>query len=191
MRLIPTLLAGALLTAGCATTSVGSSSAPSNAIAVTVGSCHAGSDHGQPLPDPRCTPGAVNPAVTQADIATTICRSGWSTQQRQRYLPESLSSRFKRQVEDAYGMPHSTDAEGDHLISIELGGVPGPMPGVDFTRNFWPEKNDHPSPRYLNSKDRVENDLHAAVCSGRVPLAAAQAAITSDWTTAEQRLGIG
>ncbi len=29
-------------------------------------------------PDRRCTPGAVNPAVTQSTIDSTICRSGWT-----------------------------------------------------------------------------------------------------------------
>src|ERR1700687_6125535 len=30
-------------------------------------------------PDPRCTPGTVNPAVTQAMLGSTICRSGWTS----------------------------------------------------------------------------------------------------------------
>jgi hypothetical protein len=29
-------------------------------------------------PDPTCTPGALNPAVTQATIGSTICKSGWT-----------------------------------------------------------------------------------------------------------------
>jgi hypothetical protein len=32
-------------------------------------------DAGQ-LPDPRCTPGSIDPAVTQANIRRTICVSG-------------------------------------------------------------------------------------------------------------------
>lgn len=165
---------------------------PGQSATAPSGSCHARTEAGQPLPDPTCTPGATNPNVTQATIATTICRSGWATQQRQRYLPLSLSSKYKRQVEDAYGLPHSTDAEGDHDIPIEVGGLPGPMPGAPaFTANFWPERNDHPRPGVINSKDLVENALHAAVCSHRVTLAAAQQAIAGDWVTAEQRLGIG
>jgi hypothetical protein len=31
-----------------------------------------------PLPDPACTPGALNPDVTQASIGSTICVSGWT-----------------------------------------------------------------------------------------------------------------
>ena len=31
-----------------------------------------------PLPDPKLTPGAVNPDVTQQTIETTICVRGWT-----------------------------------------------------------------------------------------------------------------
>ena len=34
-------------------------------------------DRGQ-LPDPRCTPGSIDPYVTQADIRSTICKTGWT-----------------------------------------------------------------------------------------------------------------
>ena len=30
------------------------------------------------LPDRRCTPGAIDPAVTQADIQSTICVTGYA-----------------------------------------------------------------------------------------------------------------
>jgi hypothetical protein len=68
---------------------------------------------------------------------------------------------------------------GQHLVSLELGG------GPDDPRNLWPEP--HPSP---NPKDKIENNLHRAVCSHRITLATAQTAIASDWTTAEARLGL-
>lgn len=190
MRYLLTLLAAALLLTGCQATSVGSSTGTLNAT-VTASTCHARTENGQTLPDPSCTPGATNPAVTQANIGTTICASGWSTKERAKYLPESLSAKYKRQVEAAYGVPVVADDEGDHLIPIEVGGLPGPVTGAPaFILNYWPERNDHPKPGVLNSKDLVENALHDAVCSGRVHLADAQHAIASDWTTAEQRLGL-
>ncbi|MGW4529241.1 hypothetical protein [Amycolatopsis sp. NPDC004378] len=37
-----------------------------------------------PLPDPACTPGALNPDVTQASIGSTICVSGWTATIRPR-----------------------------------------------------------------------------------------------------------
>ena len=42
------------------------------------GTCHALGSGAYSRPDPRCTPGALNPAVTQGDISTTICKSGWT-----------------------------------------------------------------------------------------------------------------
>ena len=59
--------------------------------------------------------------------------------------------------------------------------------GSNDATNLWPEVG-KPSG---NPKDKVENALDAAVCDGRVSLAAAQQAIASDWLTAEKRLGIG
>ena len=132
-------------------------------------------DHGQ-LPDPRCTPGSIDPAVTQADIRSTICKSGYTKKVRP---PESQTERFKFEVAyPAYGDAHSKKTELDHLVSLELG-------GSNDAANLWPE-----SPPTPNPKDKVENALHAAVCGGRVTLAAAQNAIASDWLTAERKLGI-
>jgi hypothetical protein len=67
-------------------------------------------------------------------------------------------------------------AEFDH-IPLEVGGDP------NDPRNLWIEPNQSP-----NGKDRVESKLHDLVCDGRIPLAAAQAAIAADWTTALQAL---
>jgi len=132
-------------------------------------------DHGQ-LPDPRCTPGSIDPAVTQAGIRSTICKKGWTTTVRP---PESQTERFKYDVAyPAYGTPQSERTELDHLVPLELG-------GSNDATNLWPEYPPSPNP-----KDRVENALNAAVCDGRVKLAAAQAAIAADWLTAEKKLGL-
>jgi len=132
-------------------------------------------DHGQ-LPDPRCTPGSIDPAVTQADIRSTICKKGWTATVRP---PESQTERFKFDVAyPAYRTPQSERTELDHLVPLELG-------GSNDATNLWPE-----SPPTPNPKDKVENALNAAVCDGRVKLAAAQAAIAADWLTAEKKLGL-
>ena len=132
-------------------------------------------DHGQ-LPDPRCTPGSIDPAVTQAGIRSTICKKGWTTTVRP---PESQTERFKYDVAyPAYGTPQSERTELDHLVPLELG-------GSNDATNLWPEYPPTPNP-----KDKVENALNAAVCDGRVKLAAAQAAIAADWLTAEKKLGL-
>jgi len=135
-------------------------------------SCHALSG---PRPDPACTPGAIDPAVTQADIKTTICASGYTAKVRP---SSSATNRLKAQMYKAYGLSSGTVSELDHLVPLELG-------GANDAVNLWPEVGKLPNP-----KDKVENDLHAAVCSGKVSLAAAQKAIASDWVTAEKLLGL-
>jgi hypothetical protein len=132
-------------------------------------------DHAQ-LPDPRCTPGSIDPAVTQAGLRSTICKKGWTATVRP---PEAQTERFKYDVAyPAYGTPRSKRTELDHLVPLELG-------GSNDATNLWPEYPPTPNP-----KDKVEDALNAAVCAGRVTLAAAQDAIASDWITAEKKLGI-
>jgi len=137
-------------------------------------SCHT-RDRGQ-LPDPSCTPGSIDPAVTQASIKSTICRSGWTAKVRP---PEAQTERAKYHVAyPVYHIPDSAKSELDHLVPLELGG------SNDIT-NLWPEVGSQPNP-----KDKVEDALKRAVCDGKVSLARAQDAIASDWLTAEARLGL-
>ena len=133
-------------------------------------------DHGQ-LPDPRCTPGSIDPDATQADIRSTICKKGWTATVRP---PEPQTEQFKYHVAyPAYGTPQSERTELDHLVPLELG-------GSNDATNLWPEYPPTPNP-----KDKVEDALNAAVCEGRVSLTAAQDAIAADWLTAEKNLGLG
>lgn len=150
------------------------------------GTCHFGDDHGQPLPDPKCTPGAVSPAVTQDTLSTTICRSGGYTGTIR--PPTNITNKEKAANAKSYGYTGSLhDAEYDHLISLQLGGDP------NDPRNLWVEP---PSPGHKagagpnNPKDAVETRLHTAICKKQVTLVAAQQAIAGDWETAEQRLGL-
>ncbi len=107
------------------------------------------------------TPGVLNPEVTQATIASTICIRGWTKTIR----PSSdYTSRLKLEQLRAYGLRgRPTEFQEDHLISLELGGHP------TDPRNLWPE----PYPR-ASDVDRIENELNDAVCSGRLTLADAQ-----------------
>ncbi|MEY9969017.1 hypothetical protein ABIA33_007104 [Streptacidiphilus sp. MAP12-16] len=150
------------------------------------GSCHYGNDHGQPLPDTKCTPGALSPAVTQATVGTTICRSGGYTGTIR--PPVGITNKEKAANAQSYGYTGALhDAEYDHLISLQLGGDP------NDPRNLWVEP---PSPGHQagagpnNPKDAVETRLHTAICKNQVTLTAAQQAIATDWETAEQRLGL-
>jgi hypothetical protein len=139
--------------------------------------CHFGYDHGQPLPDPKCTPGALSPAVTQATLATTICRSGGYTSTIRPPVGITNKEKAANAKSDGYtGSLH--DAEYDHLISLPLGGDP------NDPRNLWVQP---PSPGHKagagpnNPKDAVETRLHTAICKNQVTLLAAQRAIATDW----------
>jgi hypothetical protein len=122
-------------------------------------------------PDPRCTPGALNPRVTQATIGATICRPGWTATVRP---PESVTEPEKRASMAAYGDTRPTSSyEYDHFVPLELGGA------TNDRRNLWPEPGASPNP-----KDAVEDELSELVCRGRVSLAVAQRLIASDWIAA-------
>jgi hypothetical protein len=143
---------------------------PGEVTGMLTGPCQA-RHHGE-LPDRSCTPGAIDPAVTQATIGSTICRSGYTTKVRP---PESQTEKFKWDVaEPAYGQ-HDVSGELDHEVPLELG-------GANDARNLWVENYRG----FLNAddKDRLENYLHDAVCSGRMPLQTAQEAIATDWVKA-------
>ncbi|HUA46598.1 MAG TPA: hypothetical protein VMA77_15305 [Solirubrobacteraceae bacterium] len=135
------------------------------------GSCHAIGSGLYSRPDPRCTPGALNPAVTQANIGRTICRDGWTDTARP---PEGVTEPEKAASMAAYSDSGPVeDYEYDHFVPLELGGA------VNDPRNLWPEPGASPNP-----KDAVEDELNREVCDGRLALAQAQRAIATDWLTA-------
>lgn len=146
---------------------------PGQVTGTLTGPCHT-RDDGQ-LPDPSCTPGAVDPAVTQADIQSTICRAGYTSYVRP---PEAQTEAFKWNVaEAAYGQ-YDVSGELDHLVPLELG-------GANDASNLWVEAGSIPNP-----KDSVEDALNRAVCRGRIKLRAAQDEIARNWITAAAKLGI-
>ena len=124
------------------------------------GTCHyvvLSAAAGDYLPDSRCTPGATNPRVTQADLASTVCRSGYTASIRP---PAGITGREKKASEAAYGFTgKASTTEYDHLISLELGGDP------NSPLNLWPEPNKTRAAGVNNPKDRVEDTLKALVCN--------------------------
>jgi hypothetical protein len=124
-----------------------------------------------PCPTRTCTPGATNPKVTQATLADTICKTGYTKSIRP---PRDIIAAEKRANAASYGYIGSfSDIEYDHLVPLELGGDP------NDARNLWVEPAKSP-----NMKDGIEHKLHQRVCAGTVSLAAAQQAIAANWTTA-------
>ena len=120
------------------------------------------------LPDSKCTPGSVDPRVTQSNIKDTICKSGYTKTVRP---PVSYTESLKKQLMKSYGIKGSLkDYELDHLIPLEVGGNPTDV------KNLWPEPHSSSS-----TKDSIENYLHDQVCSGNMKLEDAQKAIATNW----------
>ena len=130
------------------------------------------------LPDPGCTPGAINPTVTinvlqDPNYRTSCTRDG------------ATSAAQKNKTYGWYGLPHPAHNTGasqfcelDHLISLELG-------GADTLENIWPQCGPDKvtlRERYFKQKDTVENYLAAQVKAGTMSLHDAQWGIANDWT---------
>jgi hypothetical protein len=152
---------GSLLVSTCSYTD------PSSPACGTIpgpGSCHL-RDHGS-SEDRRCTPGAIDPRVTEGNIDSTICRPGGYTDSVR--PPTSYTDPLKLRLMAAYGLAgRSTSGfELDHLVALELGGAPADP------RNLWPEP--YAASRGASAKDGLEDRLHGEVCSGAIALAAAQ-----------------
>jgi len=132
-------------------------------------------------PDPSLTPGALNPAVTQATIRSTICVSGWTATIRP---AESFTYalKVKQIVQYGYSDTKTSSYEEDHLISLELGGAPADP------RNLWPEPytitlaDGRSTGAY--TKDAFETKLKTEVCAGTITLAQGQGEIGDHWVHA-------
>jgi hypothetical protein len=168
------LRAASALLAAFAVTAAGAAAEPPPA---QTASCHATGG----LPDPKCTPGRRNAAVTTKTTKKTICVKGWTRTVRPR---TSITNPIKVKQEIAYGIPAPhpkpfRDEELDHLIPLALGGNPL------ATSNLWPQPAD--GVLGYHRKDRLERALQKMVCDGKVGLASAQRAIAADWITAYKR----
>jgi hypothetical protein len=137
------------------------------------------------LPDPAKTPGSINPAATQANLASTVCKSGWAASQRP---PSAYTSALKiaQILEYGYSDRDRSHYQEDHLVPLELGGAPRDP------RNLWPEPNEATlsDGTVISSgeKDDLEDVLHDKVCGGAMPLADAQRLIAGNWIDAWRQL---
>lgn len=99
------------------------STAPANVVEPQPppGTCHYFGRELYSEPDPRCTPGALNPAVSEATIGSTICRKGWTATVRP---PEWVTEPEKRASMAAYGNREPlSSVELDHDVPLALGGA--------------------------------------------------------------------
>lgn len=152
------------------------------------------------LPDTTCTPGALNPAVTQANIQQTICVKGYTATIRP---PLSYTGPLKRKImghgsysvsyngqqysDHGYGTTYSaSQVELDHLVPLEVGGAPADP------HNLWPEPggvdkitlNVNGQNASSQIKDAFENWSREQLCTGKETLAKAQHDFMTDWLSA-------
>jgi hypothetical protein len=171
--------ASTLATAKTCPTSVKPKQSAALAEATKTTGCDSGiKKNGFSVPDPKCTPGSINPTVKLSTLKnknfTTSC-----------VRDKATSAPKKKTTYAAYGItpPQSNTGktqtcELDHLISIELG-------GADTLDNIWPQcgpADAELAQRYFKIKDGVENYLNVQVKAGQLTLDEAQKKIASDWT---------
>jgi hypothetical protein len=140
--------------------------------------CSVKTSNGFPIPDPSCTPGAINPTVTVDVLRDPAYRTSCTRD-------SGTSANQKAGTYNWYKIDHPANNTGasqtcelDHLVSLELG-------GADTLDNIWPQCG--PSDvvlrqRYFKQKDLVENYLAAQVKARSIALADAQKGIAADWT---------
>ncbi len=171
LLLFAALAVGLFAGAGSAATGKTQKGGPSVTLgrATRTSGCHVRG----PLPDPRCTSGAI---FTRASRAR-ICRRGYAGGVR------DVPARLKRKIYTSYGIRHHTRGsyEVDHLVSLELG-------GSNDEANLFPEAA-RPRPGF-REKDRLENRLHALVCERRERLRTAQRGIAGNWLAQYRALGL-
>jgi hypothetical protein len=134
--------------------------------------------NGLPLPDPACSPGAVNPTVTVAVLTAT----GFTTD----CLRDKATSANRKEVtyqwykipKPAHNSGQGMVCELDHIISLEIG-------GADTLENIWPQCGPSRAVlrnRFFKQKDAVEHFLAGEVAAHRMALADVQRGIAEDWT---------
>ncbi len=141
---------------------------------------------GMALPDAEVTPGAVDKEVW-ADpsgrssvfdgIEKNICAPHFSATAIRKTIKNF--PKLKKEACDEYGIAKcDSHVEGDHLISIEIGGC------ADCLTNLWPQPMDE-----ARIKDhQVEDVLPKLVCAGKISLADSQKCIATDWVACQARI---
>jgi hypothetical protein len=114
---------------------------------------------------------SLTPGVARSVTLTELCTTSTSLV---RNVPETL----KKQVYTLYkmkGNDRTQCSEGyeiDHLISLELG-------GANDVKNLWPQS--YCGKNNAHDKDKLENELHRRICTGKIKINDAQQCIASDW----------
>ena len=114
----------------------------------------------------------INRAVTQATIAATICKPGWTKAVRP---PFRVTEQIKRDKLRAAGWTEADNDrfELDYIIPLSLGGAP------DDPNNFQLEPGNE-----VVERKALEACLPRLVCERRLMLDEARKAVWRDWRAA-------
>lgn len=126
------------------------------------------------LPDPSTTPGVLNPDVSDATKAQTVCKAGWTATVRP---PTGWTDKLRDA--DAPAGVDPLKGELDHLISIEDGGAP-----ADPKNLWWMAYDDIYGARV---KDVLETKVKRLYCAGTITLDEARAALSPNWLVGYQQ----
>jgi hypothetical protein len=142
------------------------------------GACTVRVRNGYPIPDPRCTPGGVNPTITDDVLHNPAWRTREVRNCAESEAQKHEAYRWYRIVKPRINSNENQFCELDHLVPLELG-------GADGMGNIWPQCGPDAvtlNQRYFKEKDHVENYLAYQVKAGQIPLPEAQRGIAHDWT---------
>lgn len=140
-----------------------------------------------PLPDPICSPGSLNPDVSEKTMQETICKPGWvdtvrPDQEKTLALKEVVLERY------GYRNVNPNDFELDRVIPVVIGGS---IYGID---NLFPQPHAGVAGMTENTgseaKNSVDRALNTAVCETRVPLVEAQHEVAQNWLGVPKKLGL-
>lgn len=124
---------------------------------------------------------AINPAVTQSNIRTTICVSGWTATIRP---PDTYTTLLKLEqlavmFPDLTPMQIRNTAklyEEDHILPLSSGGHPKSPKNLE--PQLWSGKYG------AHAKDVIELKVHKDICLGKLTLAQGQEIfISGSWKT--------
>ena len=124
------------------------------------------------FPDPKDTPGALNPEVTRDNVQDTVCNSAWITKiaPSAAYIDELKA----KQIATLQLGGDPSDCHEDHLVPLSAGGHP------TDPSNLWPQR----ASGYWNYKvkDQLETWVCKALCHGDLSLQNAQETfLEPDW----------
>ena len=118
--------------------------------------------------------GTVNLAVAQNNIASTICKSGWTKTVRPSV---SYTNKIKKQQlqEIKVSWLNAYLYELDHLVPLEVGGAPKDLANLRI--QLWD------GPAGARVKDVLETRVKRLVCKGTITLEQGQSCFLNGWQT--------